>query len=69
MTEEIEEVEHLISLILKDGSKMDFSRTANQEVRACHDGHCVTLPKASGQLTLDFLALLEPFGKVEEETE
>ena len=59
--------EHLISLILKNGQKIDFSRTENKEVRVCRGDHCVTLPKASGQVTLDFLVLLEPFGKFEEE--
>jgi len=63
------ELEHLISIMLKDGTKIDFSRTEDKEVRACRDGHCVVLPKASGQVTLDFLALLEPLGKLEEAEE
>jgi len=63
----MEEVEHLISLTLEDGRKIDFSRTANKEVLVCHKDHCVILPKASGQVTLDFLSLLEPLGKFEEE--
>ena len=62
-------MEHLVSLILEDGSKIDFSRTDNKEIRVCHGDHCVVLPKASGQVTLDFLALLEPFGKFGEESE
>ncbi len=66
--EATEELEHLISIMLKDGTKIDFSRTEAKEVRACRDGHCVVLPHASGQVTLDFLALLEPLGKLEEET-
>lgn len=59
------EIEHLVSIILADGAKIVFSRTANKEVRVCKEGHCVVLPKASGQLTLDFLALLD--GQLEEE--
>ena len=63
----IKNAEHLISLKLEDGTRIDFSR-ADNEIRVCHDDHCVILPKASGQVTLDFIALLEPFGKIEEET-
>jgi len=62
------EAEHLISLKLEDGTQIDFSRADNGEIRVCHDDHCVILPKASGQVTLDFIALLEPFGKIEKET-
>ena len=58
--------EHLIRLKLEDGTFIDFRRTENNEVHVCHDGHCVIFPKASGQLTLDLFALLEPFGKIEE---
>jgi len=58
--------EHLIRLKLKDGTFIDFHRTENNEVHVCHDDHCVIFPKASGQLTLDLFALLEPFGEIEE---
>ena len=61
-----EDIEHLISLTLEDGTRINFSRADNGEVQICHKDHCVILPKASGQVTLDFLALLEPFGKIEE---
>ena len=61
--------EHLISLKLQDGRTIDFSRTANNEVHVCRDDHCVVLPKASGKLTLDLLALLESFGEIEEESD
>jgi len=59
--------EHLVRLKLEDGTFIDFHRTENNEVHICHDDHCVILPKASGQVTLDLFALLERFGKVEEE--
>ena len=62
-----EPAEHLVRLKLKDGSTIDFRRTENNEVHVCHDDHCVILPKASGQVTLDLFALLEPFGEIEEE--
>ena len=60
------DIEHLISLTLEDGTRINFSRADNGEVQICHNDHCVILPKASGQVTLDFLALLEPFGEIEE---
>lgn len=63
------EAEHLIRLKLEDGSFIDFRRTENNEVHICRDGHCVIFPKASGQLTLDLFALLEPFGKIEEKSD
>lgn len=63
------EAEHLMTLKLEDGSEIEFKRTADKEIHVCRDGHCVILPKASGQVTLDLAALLEPFGKVEEEQE
>lgn len=62
-----EPTERLIRLKLKDGTFIDFRRTADNEVRVCHNDHCVILPKASGQLTLDLFALLEPFGEIVEE--
>ena len=58
--------EHLIRLKLEDGTFIDFHRTENNEVHVCHGDHCVIFPRASGQLTLDLFALLEPFGKIEE---
>ena len=61
--------EHLIRLKLKDGTSIDFRRTENNEVHICHDNHCVILPKASGQVTLDLFALLAPFGEIEEESD
>jgi len=61
-----ESAEHLITLKLEDGTSIVFRRTENNEVHICHDDHCVILPKASGQVTLDLFALLEPFGKIEE---
>ncbi|GAI27655.1 unnamed protein product, partial [marine sediment metagenome] len=54
-----ETAEHLIKLKLKDGTFIDFRRTENNEVHICHNEHCVILPKASGQVTLDLFALLE----------
>jgi len=59
--------EHLIKFKLKDGTFIDFYRTANNEVHICNNNHCVILPRASGQVTLDLITLLEPFGEVEEE--
>ena len=61
--------EHLIRLKLEDGTFIDFRRTENNEVHVCHDDHCVIIPNASGQLTLDLFALLEPLGKIEEESD
>lgn len=63
------ESEYLVRLRLKDGSAIDFHRTENKNVRICHKDHCVILPGASGQVTLDLLALLEPFGEIEEEVD
>lgn len=62
-----EPVEHLIKLKLKDGTTIEFRRTKNNEVHICRGDHCVILPRASGQVTLDLFALLEPFGEIEEE--
>lgn len=61
------EPEHLIRLRLEDGTAIDFSRTENHDVLISHGDHVVNLGKASGQVTMDLLALLEPFGKIEEE--
>ena len=66
-TQLAEVAEHLIRLKLKDGSLIDFHRTANNEVHICHKDHCVILPGASGRVTMDLFALLEPFGEIEEE--
>lgn len=62
-----EPAEHLIRLKLKDGTYIDFHRTENNEVHICHGDHCVILPGASAQVTVDLLALLESFGEIEEE--
>ena len=59
--------EHLIRLKLEDGTSIDFLRTENNEVHVSHGDHSVRLPRAYGQVTLDLFALLEPFGKIEEE--
>ena len=59
-------IEHLIRLKLEDGTSIDFRRTEDKEVQVWHGDHCVKLPRATGQQTLDLLSLLEPFGKVEE---
>jgi len=60
------EPEHLIRLKLEDGTAIDFHRTEDKEIQVWHGDHCVKLPRATGQQTLDLLALLEPFGKIEE---
>lgn len=62
------EPEHLIRLKLEDGSSIDFSRTENHEVLISREGHSVNLGKATGKQTLDLIALLEPLGKIENET-
>lgn len=59
--------ERLIRLKLEDGTFIEFHRTESNEVHICHAERCVILPKASGQLTLDLFALLEPFGEIIEE--
>ena len=64
-----EPAERLIRLKLEDGTSIEFRRTENNEVHVCHGDHCVILPRASGQLTLDLFALLEQFGKIEEESD
>jgi|GEM_PF-4928702 len=61
------EPEHLTSLNLSDGTEIEFCRTDQKEVQIWHGDHCVRLPKGTGQQTLDMLALLEPFGTLEEE--
>ncbi len=61
--------EHLITLRLEDGTVIDFLRTEDKAVHVCHGDHKVVLPKASGQVTLDLLALLETFGEIEEESD
>ena len=57
--------EHLIRLKVKDGF-IDFYREENNDVRICHGGQCVILPHCTGQQTVDLVALLEPFGEIEE---
>ena len=64
-----EPAEHLISLKLEDGTSIDFSRTVKHEVLISRGDHVVNLGKASGKRTLDLLALLEPFGEIEEQNE
>ena len=59
------EPEHLISLRLKDGSAIDFLRMEDRAVHVCHGDDLVILPRASGKLTLDMVALLELFGEIE----
>lgn len=61
-----EPAEQLIKLKLEDGTFIEFRRTADNEVQVCHGDHCVILPHGTGQQTLDLFALLEPFGKIEE---
>ncbi|KKK52462.1 hypothetical protein LCGC14_3104670 [marine sediment metagenome] len=61
-----EPAERLIRLKLKDGGAIDFSRTKKHDIIISHDDHSVNLGKASAQLTLDLIALLEPFGEIEE---
>ena len=60
--------ETLIRLKLEDGTFIEFRRTDNKEVHICRDDYCVILPHCTGQQTLDLLALLEPFGEIEEES-
>jgi len=58
--------EHLIRLKLEDGTFIDFRRTEKHEVLISREGHSVNLGKATGKQTLDLVALLEPFGHLEE---
>ena len=62
-----EQTELLIRLKLEDGTFIDFRRTKNNEVHVCRGDHCVILPHCTGQQTIDLFALLEPFGKIEEQ--
>ncbi len=62
-----EPAERLIRLKLKDGGAIDFSRTEEHDIVLSHDGKSVNLGKASAQLTIDLIALLEPLGEIEEE--
>ena len=59
--------EQLVRLDMKDGTTIDFKRTADGDVLLCQEDSCIRFPKASGQLTVDLIALLESFGKIEEE--
>ncbi len=61
------DAEHLIRLDMKDGTTVDFKRTKDGDVLLCQEDSCVRFPKASGQLTVDLVALLESFGEIKEE--
>lgn len=60
--------EQLIRIKLEDGTDIVFRRTENNAVHVCRKDHCVILPRASGKVTLDLFALLEPLGEIEEDT-
>ncbi len=58
--------EHLTRLDLKDGTHIEVERTEDHDLVIEHEGHSVTVPKATGRLTLDLMTLLAPFGTFEE---
>ena len=57
MSEEIEE-NFDAEFELADGTCVKVQRMTNRDVRIIRGDHSVTLPKASGQLTLEVLGLL-----------
>lgn len=60
------EDEYLVTLKLKNGKTIDMYRTKNKDVVLDDDGNRITLPRASGRLTLDIVSLLD-IEKVEED--
>ena len=59
----------LVRLKMSNGTYIDFHRDENNVVQVCNGDHCVILPKATGQQTLDLFALLESFGEIIETEE
>jgi len=55
-----------LTIKLKDGRSVDITRGENKEVRISDGEAEVTLPHASGQVTLDMLTLLD--GVIEEDS-
>lgn len=51
---------------LKDGSTIDVNRDEDAVISICHNDQCVNLPGASGQLTMEMIALLESMGSIVE---
>lgn len=66
----MDELECLVRIALKDGSHIAFHRDNDKAVHICHEDHCVILPHATGHLTTELFALLEPLGEaiLEEDT-
>ena len=61
--------ERLLRITLKDGTYIDFNREENKCVKICKEGHCAIIPRATGQVTLDLISLIEPFGEIVDEGE
>ena len=53
-------------IALKDGTTIDVNRDDEAVVSICHEGQCVNLPGASGQLTMEMIALLDSLGSIVE---
>lgn len=61
-------MDNLLAKFKLDGDSIEVYRELNKELRVCRSNHCVIIPRASGQVTLDLLSLiLEPHGEVIEE--
>lgn len=53
-------------IALKDGHTINIFRDEDLVVSICHEDKCVNLPGASGQLTMEIVALLESLGSIVE---
>jgi len=60
-------LEKLIKIALADGTFIEFLRDDDKGIHVCRDNFCVILPEATGKITTELFALLEPLGKIEEE--
>jgi hypothetical protein len=54
--------EHLVRLRLKSGANIDFTKDG-EDVTICLEDHCVVIPKATGELTTQLFALLDPLSE------
>lgn len=75
MAREEIDLEHLLRFRLKDGSSMDLYRDGST-VKLCKGDHCMILPRATAQQTVDLCTMLEDAGaqietqiETDEETE
>lgn len=59
--------EHLVRIRLKDGGYIDFFRDENNDVRITSPGQEIKMPKATGMMTTQLFAMIEPLGEIEYE--